>query len=219
MSRPTHEQGTQRTPVQGPARPPGAIAGDYPRYVACGLLAAHHAWPVAECAPAAGPAAGDPPRRPRFLPDGGRPGGRTGREPGDRIPDIWRDGRSESGARAVASALAEVFPWTRHLSPTEQSCFAEELIAALSDAAELTIDRNAHEIIAGWRATARDQGRPGPVRASARHRPQVSRQQHLKHDAPGQPPAGRPPSPHLRRGVTARSPAPGSLSEPFEQVT
>jgi hypothetical protein len=63
--------------------------------------------------------------------------------------------RSESGAHAVASALAEVFPWVRHLSPAEQSGFAQELITALSDAAELTIDRNAHEVIAGWRATAR----------------------------------------------------------------
>ena len=33
--------------------------------------------------------------------------------------------------------------------------FAAELIAALSDAAELVIDANAHEVIAGWRATAR----------------------------------------------------------------
>ncbi len=63
--------------------------------------------------------------------------------------------RSESGAREVASALAEVFPWTRHLSDTERSDFAAELIAALSDAAELVIDGNAHEVIAGWRATAR----------------------------------------------------------------
>jgi hypothetical protein len=63
--------------------------------------------------------------------------------------------RSEPGARAVTAALAEVFPWARHLSPAEQSSFAEELIAALSDAAELAIDRNAHEVIAGWRATAR----------------------------------------------------------------
>jgi len=68
--------------------------------------------------------------------------------------------RSESGARAVASALAEVFPWVRHLSPAEQSSFAQELVAALSDAAELTIDRNAHEVIAGWQATARIKADP-----------------------------------------------------------
>jgi hypothetical protein len=63
--------------------------------------------------------------------------------------------RSESGVREVESALAEVFPWARHLSAAERSEFASELIAALSDAAELTIDQNAHEVIAGWRATAR----------------------------------------------------------------
>ena len=33
--------------------------------------------------------------------------------------------------------------------------FAEELIAALSDAAELATERTAHEVIADWRATAR----------------------------------------------------------------
>lgn len=68
--------------------------------------------------------------------------------------------RSESGSRAVASALAEVFPWVWHLAPAEQSSFAEELISALSDAAELAIDRNAHEVIAGWRATARIKADP-----------------------------------------------------------
>src|SRR5258708_3771357 len=64
-------------------------------------------------------------------------------------------GRSESGTRAVESALAEVFPWARHLSAAERTEFTAELIAALSDAAELTIDQNAHEVVAGWRATAR----------------------------------------------------------------
>lgn len=63
--------------------------------------------------------------------------------------------RSESGERAVTAALAEVFPWARHLTAAERGDFAEELIAALSDAAELAIDRTAHEVIAGWRATAR----------------------------------------------------------------
>jgi len=63
--------------------------------------------------------------------------------------------RSESGERAVSSAIAEVFPWVRHLTAAERGGFAEELIAALSDAAELAIDRTAHEVIAGWRATAR----------------------------------------------------------------
>jgi Family of unknown function (DUF6247) len=48
-----------------------------------------------------------------------------------------------------------VFPWARHLSAAERTEFTAELIAALSDAAELTIDQNLHEVIAGWRATAR----------------------------------------------------------------
>jgi hypothetical protein len=63
--------------------------------------------------------------------------------------------RSESGTRAVASAVADVFPWSRHLSGAERSGFAAELIAGLSDAAELVVDGNAREVIAGWRATAR----------------------------------------------------------------
>jgi hypothetical protein len=63
--------------------------------------------------------------------------------------------RSESGARAVESALEEVFPWAHHLSAVERTEFTADLITALSDAAELTIDRNPHEVIAGWRATAR----------------------------------------------------------------
>jgi vacuolar-type H+-ATPase subunit E/Vma4 len=63
--------------------------------------------------------------------------------------------RSESGERAISSAIAEVFPWVRHLTAAERDSFAGELIAALSDAAELAIDRTAHEVIAGWRATAR----------------------------------------------------------------
>jgi hypothetical protein len=64
-------------------------------------------------------------------------------------------GHSESGVQMMESALAEVFPWARHLSPIERSEFTADLISALSDAAELTVDRNTHEIIAGWRATAR----------------------------------------------------------------
>jgi hypothetical protein len=63
--------------------------------------------------------------------------------------------RSESGLQVMESALAEVFPWARHLSTNERSEFTADLITALSDAAELTVDRNTHEVIAGWRATAR----------------------------------------------------------------
>jgi len=63
--------------------------------------------------------------------------------------------RSESGARVMESALAEVFPWARHLSGAERTEFTVDLITALSDAAELTVDGNTHDVIAGWRATAR----------------------------------------------------------------
>lgn len=74
--------------------------------------------------------------------------------------------RSDAGAREVASAVGEVFPWARHLSGVERSEFAAELIAALSDAAELEADGNAREVIAGWRATARIKAdKPGYARA------------------------------------------------------
>jgi hypothetical protein len=63
--------------------------------------------------------------------------------------------RTESGTQVVTSALEEVFPWSRHLSQTERTEFAVDLIAALSDAAELIVDSSAHDAIAGWRATAR----------------------------------------------------------------
>lgn len=62
---------------------------------------------------------------------------------------------STAGTQAVAAAVAEVFPWVRHLSAAERAEFAAELTAALSDAAELDIDATAREVIAGWRATAR----------------------------------------------------------------
>ena len=55
----------------------------------------------------------------------------------------------------MSDAVAEVFPWVRHLSAAERADFAAELTAALSDAAELGIDVRAREVIAGWRATAR----------------------------------------------------------------
>jgi len=63
--------------------------------------------------------------------------------------------KTDAGTQALTLALVEVFPWSRHLSQLERSQFAAELIAALSDAAELVIDTNAHEVVAGWRATAR----------------------------------------------------------------
>jgi hypothetical protein len=63
--------------------------------------------------------------------------------------------RSDRGAQAIVEAIAEVFPWVRHLSEAERPEFAAELTEALSDAAELGIDVTAREVIAGWRATAR----------------------------------------------------------------
>jgi hypothetical protein len=63
--------------------------------------------------------------------------------------------KQESGAAAIALALPDVFPWARHLADDEIVGFAGELISALSDAAELDIDANVHEVIAGWRSTAR----------------------------------------------------------------
>jgi DNA-binding transcriptional regulator YhcF (GntR family) len=65
-----------------------------------------------------------------------------------------------AGMRAMAAALKDVFPWVSHLSTGECSEFAAELIAALSDSAELAIDGNAPEVIAGWRATARVKADP-----------------------------------------------------------
>ena len=59
--------------------------------------------------------------------------------------------RSPAGARAVATAVAEVFPWVRHLSAAERAEFAAELTEALSDAAELGLDAAASEVVAGWR--------------------------------------------------------------------
>lgn len=69
--------------------------------------------------------------------------------------------KQETGAHAILLALAEVFPWVRHLAGQELDDFAKELMAALSDAAELNVEGNVHEVIAGWLATARikaDQG-------------------------------------------------------------
>jgi hypothetical protein len=63
--------------------------------------------------------------------------------------------KQETGARVVLIALSEVFPWTRHLNDGELAEFGDELVAALSDAAELDVDANPHEVVAGWRATAR----------------------------------------------------------------
>jgi hypothetical protein len=63
--------------------------------------------------------------------------------------------KQDAGTQAVERALEDVFPWVRHLGEGELGEFARELVAALSDAAELEADANVHEVLAGWRATAR----------------------------------------------------------------
>jgi hypothetical protein len=55
------------------------------------------------------------------------------------------------------------------LSPVEQSGFAAELIAALSDAAEVTIDRIAHEVIFASPRQPKDTDRR-TIRCGDRHR-------------------------------------------------
>jgi hypothetical protein len=68
--------------------------------------------------------------------------------------------RTPAGARALAVVMTDVFPWASHLSKAECAEFAAELVAALSDAAELGLDGNAPEVVAGWRATARVKADP-----------------------------------------------------------
>jgi hypothetical protein len=63
--------------------------------------------------------------------------------------------KHDASARALLLAMPDVFPWVRHLSTEEVRAFTVELVDALSDAAEPELDVHAHEIIVGWRATAR----------------------------------------------------------------
>lgn len=63
--------------------------------------------------------------------------------------------RQEAGTRVMLLAIPDVFPWVRHLTDGELGDFAGELFAALTDAAELDVDANVNEVVAGWRATAR----------------------------------------------------------------
>ncbi|MGH3313422.1 MAG: prevent-host-death family protein [Streptomyces sp.] len=68
--------------------------------------------------------------------------------------------RHDAGARAVLTAMPDVFPWIRHLAEAEVREFTVELIEGLSDAAELGVDGTAQEVISGWRATARIKADP-----------------------------------------------------------
>jgi hypothetical protein len=69
---------------------------------------------------------------------------------------------------AIVPAMPDVFPWARHLSAAEIRAFTVELIDALSDAAELSLDASAHEVIAGWRATARIKADPAQYEKAMR---------------------------------------------------
>jgi hypothetical protein len=68
--------------------------------------------------------------------------------------------RNDPGARELLLAMPEVFPWVRHLGTEEVRAFTVELVEALSDAAELEVDAPVHEVIVGWRATARIKADP-----------------------------------------------------------
>ncbi|MFG1997713.1 hypothetical protein ACGFNU_01040 [Spirillospora sp. NPDC048911] len=68
--------------------------------------------------------------------------------------------KHDPGALNLLLAMPDVFPWVRHLSTEEVRAFTVELVEALSDAAELDLDISAHEVIAGWRATARIKADP-----------------------------------------------------------
>jgi hypothetical protein len=68
--------------------------------------------------------------------------------------------RHDAGFRSFLLAMRDVFPWIRHLSDDEARGFTRELVDALSDASELSIDNAAQEVIEGWRATARIKADP-----------------------------------------------------------
>jgi hypothetical protein len=68
--------------------------------------------------------------------------------------------RHDDGMRGMLMAMRDVFPWIRHLRPDEVRSFTRELVEALSDASELSLDGNAQEVIAAWRATARIKADP-----------------------------------------------------------
>ncbi|MGH3239691.1 MAG: hypothetical protein ACRDNL_04870 [Spirillospora sp.] len=68
--------------------------------------------------------------------------------------------KHDPGARDLLLAMPDVFPWVRHLSTEEVRAFTVELVQALSDAAELDLDTSLHEVVAGWRATARIKADP-----------------------------------------------------------
>jgi hypothetical protein len=75
--------------------------------------------------------------------------------------------KHDPAARTLLLAMPDVFPWVRHLTEDEIREFTVELVAALSDAAELDADSTAQEVIAGWRATARIKADPAAHREAS----------------------------------------------------
>ncbi|MEW2359000.1 hypothetical protein [Spirillospora sp. NPDC029432] len=76
--------------------------------------------------------------------------------------------KHDPGARDLLRAMPEVFPWVRHLSTDEVRAFTVELVNALSDAAELDLGTSMHEVIIGWRATARIKADPEQLEEATR---------------------------------------------------
>lgn len=67
----------------------------------------------------------------------------------------------DASTHSLPSAMADAFPWIRHLTDEEVRAFTVELIGAPSDNA-------AEQIIEGWRATARIKADPEECRAVKR---------------------------------------------------
>ncbi|MBC3982364.1 prevent-host-death family protein [Streptomyces sp. AC536] len=76
--------------------------------------------------------------------------------------------KQDDGARSLQLALPEVFPWARHLDAEETRAFTDELLGALSDAAELGAGEAVHRAVVSWRATARVNADPDQLRESPR---------------------------------------------------
>ncbi|MBO0853954.1 MAG: hypothetical protein J2P18_09315 [Nocardia sp.] len=72
--------------------------------------------------------------------------------------------KHDPAAETLHRVMPDVFPWVRHLSDDEIREFTVELVAALSDAAELEADLAVRETLAGWRATARIKADPAGYR-------------------------------------------------------
>ncbi|MFD3529893.1 hypothetical protein [Streptomyces sp. NPDC058664] len=74
----------------------------------------------------------------------------------------------------IGRALPSVFPWVRHLSADELREFAQDLLDATHDAAQLGVHATLHRTIAEWRVSpptrvSRPSSRvPSPTRTTER---------------------------------------------------